>query len=268
MGCLNKLALLLRCLVPDSSSRSSCTPRQVRSTLHERLGKLVPGLPPQLHQAAPLEIHAKLTAKQLTSFKEPWRQTSCAQALDTAMMYEAGANAFWLDPGLPMGAYARQHAVPHEQPSVETVRRVARMFFHKEVAWSPKSFVTGRLVWPLTMEAFGQTKGEFLKDEFNSSIRLLGGQTVLLAWYGALHEALVNCDEEMLRMLWECGLTMTLQVQASSERWHGLVLSTARGLSASSAFFSMPAPRSGCANRRRQLSWPCISPRRSGPWSR
>jgi hypothetical protein len=194
----------------------------VRLSLPDRLGKFMNDLAPQLHMTPPLEIQSKLSTKELGSYKQPWGQDACANALETTAMYEAGANALWLNPGLPLARFVRPPAVHHEQPSVETVTRAMAMFFSRDAMWSSKALSRGRLVWPLTMEAFGCTKSEFHHDDFNSSISLLGGQAILLAWYGALHGAMVNCDEELLRLLWECGLTMTLQVQDSSERWQCL----------------------------------------------
>jgi hypothetical protein len=63
------------------------------------------------------------------------------------------------------------------------------------------------------MEAAGLTRVEFSAEYFDSSIRLLGGHAVLFAWYGAMRDALMARDDDMIRRLWGCGLTMTLQVK-------------------------------------------------------
>ena len=205
---LARFALALHC---------SGRPRQVSRVLPDHLSKLVKDLPPKLCNAPPLEIQAKLAnQKQLCSYKAPWCPESCAHALDTTMMYEAGASALWLDTGLDRSARA---IIRHEQPSVATVRKAMDQFFSKDSMWAARATVRGRMVWPLPMEAFGLTKLEFNKGSFDSSIRLLGGHTILMAWYGALRDAILQQDHDLLLTLWECGLTVTLQVQASFERW-------------------------------------------------
>ena len=139
---------------------------------------------------------------------------ACENSLDTTMMCEAGANVLWLDPGLSPAFLAdRRPWIALEEPSVAVVRRTVNQFFSKDAAWSAKASCKGRLAWPITMEAAGLTRVEYSAEYFDSSIRLLGGHTVLYAWYGAVRDALMARDDDMMRMLWECGLTMTLQVK-------------------------------------------------------
>jgi len=165
----------------------------------------------KLHMVQPLDIQAKLTGKQMGSYKAPWNQESCQRAVDTTSMYEAGANVLWLDPGL-----GRSARVAHEQPSVQTVQTVMASYFSKESMWSPKAASRDRLVWPIAMEAYVLVKAEIFKDYFDHSIALLAGHAMLFAWYGAMFNALVKRDSDMIRLLWECGLTMTLNVQISA----------------------------------------------------
>ena len=185
---------------------------KVRKELPSQLVKAgVTDVPKKLHQQQPLDIQAKIADKALCSYKAPWSQELCIRALGTAMMYEAGANVLWLSTGL--GTQAR---VAHEQPSVQSVLTVMASYFSKETLWSPKALSKDRLVWPITMEAYTLTKGELYQNDFDHSLALLGGHTMLFAWYGAMFNALMKHNSEMIRLLWECGLTVTVNVQISA----------------------------------------------------
>ena len=165
------------------------------------------------------------------------------------MMYEAGANVLWLDPGLSPAFLAdRRPWIALEEPSVAVVRRTVNQFFSKDAAWSAKASCKGRLVWPITMEAAGLTRVEYSAEYFDSSIRLLGGHTVLYAWYGAMRDALMARDDDMIRMLWECGLTMTpgQGVQDSNKK---AMKQTNNNKP------PVPAARSGCVKDCRTLSF-------------
>ena len=83
-----------------------------------------------LHTVQPLDIHSTIDKGRLTSYKEPWRQERCTQALATAGMYEAGASLLWVDPGLA------NSDIPLEVATFSTVHRYSEQFFSMDAVLS------------------------------------------------------------------------------------------------------------------------------------
>lgn len=74
-----------------------------------------------------------------------------------------------------------------------------------------------RIIFPLVLEAFVAAPGAVTSASyFPSSLALVGGHVVVHAWHVAMFKALGGTgarDKDWARLLWQCGLTATLQVR-------------------------------------------------------
>ena len=197
----------------------SCEMRacQVQQELPEALG-LTSGQ--HLWEVRPLKItdqEVKVDKQEMRSYKPAWSKSECLQSLASTGMYEASGNACWLDVGLAAADPQCLH-LPQPATSLEILSRISEAFFGRETAWkaqiknaSGQIVVTPRLIWPEVMEAFVMDAKDLQCEAFAGSLRLVGGHTLLHAWFLAVLAALKECNTEYLRLLWECALTTTIQ---------------------------------------------------------
>ena len=86
-------------------------------------------------------------------------------------------------------------------------------YFHERVArdggMAPS---TCRIVFPTMLEGYSRSAADVSADDFDGSIRLLGGHALVQAWYVAALQAGQAENHEWLRQLWQAALTVTLKV--------------------------------------------------------
>ncbi|CAK9068446.1 unnamed protein product [Durusdinium trenchii] len=175
------------------------------SSVRKELPKAFPPAK-QMHKCAPLSIAADVKMADSVGFKE------------LACIYEATGNALWLQ----TGAFA---ASPRDNINWASLEAFTEKFFSKRVAF--KSTVTRslsaskkqkgekkRLIWPSVMISIVDNMKAALVESPDAGIPLIPtGQFVLWSWFLALHNAIKAADKEHLDLLWEAGLTVTLQVR-------------------------------------------------------
>ena len=171
-----------------------------------------------LWEFAPLPIAAleDVKADKTTSYKDAWDKTKCTMAMNSTGMYEAGANVLWIDPAITCVE------VPHSEPTVHTILRCVSASFSAECLWkasastrSGQKVKVDRLVWPVAMEAYTLNKALILnQDHYRSSIKLVGGHSIVYAWYVAMFLATRDSNPAFAAHLWQCGLTVSLQALA------------------------------------------------------
>ena len=73
----------------------------------------------------------------------------------------------------------------------------------------------GRIVLPIILHAYVHEIGhlEFAAGAGDTAFPLLAGQGLVMAWYVAACEALLQGDDRQLAALWQCALTVTLQLR-------------------------------------------------------
>jgi len=137
--------------------------------------------------------------------------------MNSTGMYEAGANVLWIDPAITCAE------VPHSEPTVHTILRCIAANFSAESLWkasaaagkSSQKVKVNRLVWPIVMEAYTLNKALILnQDHYHSSIKLVGGHSIVYAWYVAMFFAIRDNNSVFAAHLWQCGLTVSLQALA------------------------------------------------------
>ena len=175
----------------------------------------------------PLAIEAvaassDLSSSALSSYKETWNPANCKVAIESASMYEAGGNLMWLDPGF-VGEAA---ALLHPEPAWGTVVRYREQYFSRKACVKPAdadassnvgqstSASLGRILFPCVLEAYSDDAARDW-SQMPTSMRLLGGQAIVLAWYLAAGRAMLERDDDLLKMLWQAALTCTIRVQAA-----------------------------------------------------
>ena len=164
----------------------------------------------------PLDIQGATDKGKLTSYKEPWRQERCVQSIGTTGMYEAGANLLWVDPGLA------NCEVPSEVTTWSTVHRLCEQFFSWDSATvhehgSEAVRGTRRIIFPLTLEAYvPKADTVTCACHFNGALSLVGGHAVVLSWYLGMWQAVGSGNVAWAKLLWQCGLTVTVQVRICS----------------------------------------------------
>ena len=138
----------------------------------------------------------------VSSYKEPWVPTNCAQALANAGMYEAGANAFWINPDI-------QSADLVEDPAWAWVLEFSDIGF---VPVTLEGIAEDRIRFPIPLEGYWETPvnpGEM----YPSGVRLLLGHSHLWALYVAVFRSMKSGDARRVKQLYECALTATLCVR-------------------------------------------------------
>ena len=168
-----------------------------------------------LFQVEPLKIKGTMEDGELTSFKAPWETDKCQQAVATTGLYEAAVNITWLD--------ARQRTkipfdFPMTKPAWSTVYDIYVRQFSKEGSGlggvTPNS--ASRLYFPVPIPGFVLDAKLLEATCFNESLVLSGGHALVYAWYVGMYVALQTEDEEWIKRLWECGLTVTFRVRKAN----------------------------------------------------
>ena len=75
---------------------------------------------------------------------------------------------------------------------------------------------TNRLCFPVSIPAFVLDPVLLEQRCFNEGLVLSGGHALVYAWYLGVWASLKTTDEEWLRRLWECGLTVTVRLRQAS----------------------------------------------------
>lgn len=154
-----------------------------------------------------------VSGSELSSFKAPWLSTTAKTSLTSTGLYEAGANVLWLDPGLTCAASA---TILSSEIGWQSLSELVSLF--SMTGGGPGGVSPGaktRIVFPGMLEGFSTAVSELTLPHFDSAIRLLGGHPLVHAWYIAVCQALLeNSDaaDQHLRLLWQCGLTVTVRV--------------------------------------------------------
>jgi hypothetical protein len=128
-------------------------------------------------------------------------------------LYEAGINLLWVQ-AWPLDS---GNSFPSEPVTWAGVEMLAQQCFSNEACFEVKEGPakgTKRLIFPFTLEGWS-TKGNALwePDSFDGKIDLIGGHVAVMAWYLACYRAIKSEAGPLLRLLWECALTVTLLVR-------------------------------------------------------
>ena len=154
----------------------------------------------------------------LSSYKEVWVPANCQVSMAKEGRYEAGGSLMWLDPGFVGPATA----MLHEEPEWRVVVSYQREFFGRAACEEPNTNLgentnagLGRLPFPCTMQAYWEDPARDW-SKMPSTLRLMGGQAMLFAWYLAAGRAMQQQDDALLKQLWQAALTCTIHVQSTS----------------------------------------------------
>ena len=168
-----------------------------------------------LYEVQPLAIKDKISDGEITSFKAPWETQKCLQAVATTGLYEAAVNICWLD---AQKTKKLPFDLPMERPAWSTVYTIYERQFSKTAnglgGVTPDS--APRLYFPVPLPAFVLDPAILQQSCFNEGLVLSGGHAMVLAWFLGMHFAIELQDEEWIRRLWECGLTVTVRVRKAT----------------------------------------------------
>ena len=185
----------------------------LRQELPGRLKKLGHASCAKVEDAGPLAIRVNAGSSALSSYKEVWTPANCKIALDKTGMYEAGGSLFWLGPG-----FVGEHvSMLHTEPAWSVLVSYQKQFFSREacadanVGESTETKL-GRMLFPCPLEAYSDDETRDW-SAMPKSLRLLGGQPIVFAWYVAAARALIASDDALLVQLWQAALTCTIRVQ-------------------------------------------------------
>ena len=169
----------------------------------------------KIYEVPPLSIKGTLEEGELPTFKEPWNSTRCVEAVSTTGLYEAALNVIWFD--------ARQtqrlpFTLPMNRPSWSLVVELYNRQFSQNA--SGLGGVTPdaptRLFFPVALPAFVVDPKMLEHTCFNEGLHMAGGHGLVFAWYLGMWKALKLKDADMIKRLWEAGLTVTVRVRKSS----------------------------------------------------
>jgi len=167
---------------------------------------------PRLFEVRPLSIKGVVGEGEMTTFKAPWDARQCKQSVATTGLYEAAVNVTWLD--------ARQltripFKFPMNKPAWSTVYDIYERQFSAQAnglgGVTPNA--VSRLYFPVTIPAFVLDPALLEAEAFNENLIVSGGHALVFGWYVGMWLALKEGDEQLIRRLWECGLTVTLRVR-------------------------------------------------------
>ena len=147
----------------------------------------------------------------LTSFKEKWNPASCLKACEDSGMYEAAANATWVDPEVN----STTTALPSEDPPWSWVESRAKPLFAVSVNRNRE-----RIVFPTPLKCYrrGGLSGLDQVAYPKGGLVLLSGHAFLYCWYLSVYYALGdgaddgNLDAKRLKLLYESALTVTIHM--------------------------------------------------------
>ena len=100
--------------------------------------------------------------------------------------------------------------------------KLAKQFFSMDSAMSYQEDKgssgpgSRRIVFPIVLEAFGAARNELQMPHFKQSLVIVGGYPMVHAWYLAMAQALSTGNVAWHRSLWQCALTVTIQVRICS----------------------------------------------------
>ena len=197
----------------------------LRQELPGHLKKLGHTSKEKVEAMSPLPIQGATEGSALSSYKEIWTPANCAVAIENTGMYEAGGSLMWLDPGF----VGENVSLLHAEPAWSVVVSLHKQFFSRDAcaARQEKSAKVnsdvgmstspglGRLLFPCPLEAYCDDETRDWQ-KMPSSLRLLGGQPIVFAWYVAAARALIASDDALLLKLWQAALTCTVRVQVTS----------------------------------------------------
>jgi len=150
-----------------------------------------------MHLREPL----KISAGALSSYKESWCPTHCAEALRLTGLYEAGANATWIDPEVA-------GADESDDPAWEWVYEYSERGF-EAIAYN--NIKGKRIRFPIALESYWENyKPDAESPAFPTSLKLLTAHGHLWAWYVAVWRAMCDDDKQRVLALYECALTVTV----------------------------------------------------------
>ena len=176
----------------------------------------------ELHKHLPLCIREGKET-ELLSFKAPWCPTLASTSLKTTDKYEAGGNIFWINP------FPADDAVAGDNESWQLVNLMAEDFRVARGASTPSSgtlakekrlaFTVQLAVWAPNLDFYSGN------DHFPGTMKLVAGHAALWGWYVAAFEALDAGNAELVALLWQAALTVTIQAHIVKERSRLAVLS-------------------------------------------
>ena len=169
-----------------------------------------------LWQHQPLEIKAVESMKSgtMTSYKPPWTASMARNALQTAGMVEASANALWLNPHPPTTGDAK--VVAGDQLCWKDVEEAARRHFSEEAYQVTHAVSQGvsRIVFPVSINAVVDDVVQACHDWFPSTLKVLSGHVYLYGLYLGMYKAFQQSQWGLLASLWQCCLTTTICCRA------------------------------------------------------
>ena len=190
-------------------------PRRARSLVLTRAA--TPGamaLPrlDDMHQ--PLDIKGTTASRQeLRSYKAPWNACACLRAVEDTQMYEAAANVAWIH---PFPASSIEEILAGDPVLWGSVVRVADTYFSLAASQGSTPGCGGtieRIVFPITLHAHAKDTVSIRADFFEASLDLVAGHVYLYGWWYAMSEALRKEDLSLVASLWQCGLTVSVQLR-------------------------------------------------------
>ena len=161
----------------------------------------------KLHECEPLGIKTNIMSDDMASYQAPWDTEQCLKSLRATSLYQAGGNLFWV--------LASPHgACPAPSLCWSQLRNLQDTFFNPR-AEKTKVAKDGRIVFPVILHAYVTEIGqlEFAAGAGETAFALLAGQGLVMAWYVAACDALLQADDRQLAALWQCALTVTLQLR-------------------------------------------------------
>ncbi len=172
-------------------------------TLHFQPAGLPLDRAPHMH--APTAIAQGGT--HVNAYQAPWSKDQCAAAVRRTGFYQAAANITWLSPSI------EGLKVHTASPGWHEVVQVSEMFFGAGAVVHGGSPSRPRLLCPVILEAHVDDERALDAEHFAQSLELLGGHTIVLAWWLAMFKALRDSDAAWRALLWECGLSVTACVR-------------------------------------------------------
>ena len=182
-----------------------------------------PADPAHLWMHPPLDIRSPTEAASagLSSYKAPWTQEACKNAIMTTGLYEAGGNVLWAE-AFPRGE-ADQKLAGDSVTWAEVEDAADQFFSHRALVAAGKGVKppaaargqpeTPRLVFPAPLAAWIDDRTKVIGHEgFQGSLALLSGHLYVAAWHLGMRRALRSdaaSGWQWVAALWQCGLTVT-----------------------------------------------------------
>ncbi|CAE7231577.1 unnamed protein product [Symbiodinium sp. CCMP2592] len=167
---------------------------------------------PALAELEPLSIKDRdVAGGGVASFKEKWCPRNCATAARASGLYEAAGSLFWV----PAGARA-QEVLPVQDCTWAQVEELKPLFEEaQELA---------RVVFPATLSAWVEDisvlypPGAGEGDCMPKALTLVENHALVVAWWLAMFEALRAENQDRVRLLYECALTVTIRLYVGTSK--------------------------------------------------